>query len=545
MEASMRIRPSSPAFRLVVTTATLLAAAGPGTASARGDLCVGAEAGCFATVQPAVDAARDGDTIRLRPGTFAGGVIVDKSVTIDGSGARETVIAGGGPVVTIGEFGAAEEPTVSISGVTITGGRTTGGPIPDFERQIANGGGVFVPPGADNAPGATVTISDSLITDNRVSPGQSAPVGPPCPGDRACEFALAEGGGIDSFGALTLEDTTVSANSAGAATGLPDASSDGAGGGIASQGPLTLVDSAVVGNHASATAPNGRFGEGGGIWSAGPETTMRGGELSGNVAELHSALPREVEQLAIGAAMQVVNADATTTFDGVRIDGNQLFASNTVGDATAFAAGPHVFGTLVMRDSRVTNNRIAASIPAGSPGDAIATSGGIEIDDNGTVTGSRFEGNSVEVTSPNSVVSGGAGIDLAPLDGEAATIRDTVVRDNTLVAHAGGGSATVQGAGIQTIGILTLEHVTVERNAIFATGPDGVAQGGGIWNATAFFDGAPPAPELTLRDTSIRKNTIRAGDGIAVQGAGLFTDSPVTLDRVRIADNDPDQCFGC
>src|SRR3954469_71139 len=143
----MRIRPTSPALRLALATATLLAAAGPGTASARGDVCVGAEAGCFATVQAAVDAARAGGTIRLRPGTFAGGVIVDKSVTIDGSGARETVIAGGGPVVTIGEFGAAEEPTVSISGVTITGGRTTGGPLPDFGGPHTNGGGAVHPPG--------------------------------------------------------------------------------------------------------------------------------------------------------------------------------------------------------------------------------------------------------------------------------------------------------------------------------------------------------------------------------------------------------------
>src|SRR3954469_20029764 len=129
----MRIRPSSPALRLALATATLLAAAGPGTASARGDLCVGPEAGCFAPVQPAVDAARDGDTIRLRPGTFAGGVIVDKSVTIDGSGARETGIAGGRPGGTIREFGAAEERAAALTGVTITGGRTTGGPIPDFE----------------------------------------------------------------------------------------------------------------------------------------------------------------------------------------------------------------------------------------------------------------------------------------------------------------------------------------------------------------------------------------------------------------------------
>ena len=75
----------------------------------------------------------------------------------------------------------------------------------------------------------------------------------------------------------------------------------------------------------------------------------------------------------------------------------------------------------------------------GSPGDAVATSGGIEINDNASVTGSRCGGNRVDVTSPNAVVSGGAGIALAPLDGEAATIRD-----NSLVARAGGGSATAR-----------------------------------------------------------------------------------------------------
>lgn len=540
----MRTRLTRPALRRAFATAALLAAAAPATAAARDHVCVGTRPGCFATVQAALDAARDGDTIRIRPGTFAGGVVIDKSITIKGSGARATVISGGGPVVTIGEFGATEQPTVAISGVTITAGRTTASPLPGAEQFIAFGGGVFIPPSTDFGPGATVTISDSLITDNRVVPGESTPAGPPC----NCEFALAEGGGISTFGALTLKHTTVSANSAGAVTGLPDASSDGVGGGIAAQGPapLTLIDSSVVGNHASATAPNGRFGAGGGIWTANAaDVTMRGGELSGNVAELHSALPREVEQLAVGAAIEVTDVNSTTTFDGVRIDGNQLFATNTVGDATAFAGGPHVFGTLVMRDSRVTNNRIVAAIPAGSPGDAIATSGGIEIDDNGTVTGSRFEGNSVEVTSPNSVVSGGAGIALAPLDGESATISNTVVRDNTVVAHAGAGAATVQGAGIQTVGILTLDHVTVERNAIVATGSDGVAQGGGVWNATAFYEDAPPAPELTLRDTTIRRNTIRASDGIAIQGAGLFTDSRITRERTRITDNHPDQCSGC
>ena len=44
------------------------------------------------TIQSAVDAARPGDTIIVRSGTFVEQVTVDKSVTIVGAGARATII---------------------------------------------------------------------------------------------------------------------------------------------------------------------------------------------------------------------------------------------------------------------------------------------------------------------------------------------------------------------------------------------------------------------------------------------------------------------
>src|SRR5437762_605335 len=68
--------------------------------------CVGAGAGCFSTLQAAVNAAHDEDTIHIGPGTFAGGVTIDQSVKLVGAGARSTIISGGGPVITIGSFGA-------------------------------------------------------------------------------------------------------------------------------------------------------------------------------------------------------------------------------------------------------------------------------------------------------------------------------------------------------------------------------------------------------------------------------------------------------
>src|SRR4029079_17981849 len=93
-----------------------------------------------------------------------------KSILRVGAGAGSTVIRGGGPVLTIGTFGAASEPTVSISGVKITGGRTTSSPDEMGGDARASGGGIFVPPAADFAAGATVTVRDSVISGNKAAP---------------------------------------------------------------------------------------------------------------------------------------------------------------------------------------------------------------------------------------------------------------------------------------------------------------------------------------------------------------------------------------
>jgi hypothetical protein len=74
-----------------------------------------------------------------------------------------------------------------------------------------------------------------------------------------------------------------------------------------------------------------------------------------------------------------------------------------------------------------------------------------------------------------------------------------------------------------------------------ATGPDGSAQGGGIWNGAMF--NSPPI-RLTLRNTNVRRNELKASARLA-QGAGMFTAFPGALLNSLIAQNTPDQCFGC
>ena len=151
--------------------------------------------GCaYTQIAPAVAAASSGDTVNVAAGTYQGGFTIDQNLTLTGAGAQKTIISGGGPVITVGMFGATTEPTVAIRGVTITGGVTGSSPVSTAyvgeDGVIALGGGIFVPPAANFATGATVTISNSVITGNTAAPTTSVDAGFSC-GIEDCRFAQA------------------------------------------------------------------------------------------------------------------------------------------------------------------------------------------------------------------------------------------------------------------------------------------------------------------------------------------------------------------
>jgi hypothetical protein len=123
------------------------------------------------------------------------------------------------------------------------------------------------------------------------------------------------------------------------------------------------------------------------------------------------------------------------------------------------------------------------------------------------------------------------------------TISDSVISANRLTATTTTGSASVEGGGISNLGVLTLRNTSVGGNSGTASGPGGSARGGGIWNGSV-PDG-PPSVRLALVDSAVTHNTLTASPGITVQGGGLFTLFPVTLTSSVIAQNVPDQCYGC
>jgi len=546
------------ALILILSVCCVLAeAVGWAAASPVGSRCVGPTAGCYPTLQAAVDAAHDGDSIVVAAGVFAGGVTIDKSVQIVGAGARLTIIHGGGPVLTIGRFDASREPIVSIRGVTITGGVThsSAQSLALFGKLgvIALGGGVEIPPAKNFGTGATVHISDSVITGNRVEPVSTVPSGLPC--GSTCPFALAGGGGVDNWGLLTMANTTVSNNESGG----PVASDADAAGIYSEQGSLTLLNSVVTGNRSSASRPNGRFAEAGGVFVSSiafytdaqrpaGQFTMTGSRVTDNSAGLSTGFSSDVEAHAqSGGVLVGGNDDCSQPDSGCvhaaitnsAVTGNQVTTRNAVGDAVAFSGGVNNDGVLILHHSSISANRVSVLAAPGSGAGAFADSGGLGMGGYATIDRSQFMANTVTATaSDGDAAAVFAGISSGN-PSFATTIRDSSIAGNRLTASTNTGTAIVVGAGAGHLdGPMLINRTLITHNIATETGPSGVAQGGGIAN----FAGTS-AP-LTIQDSAITANQLTAPAATTPQGGGIYTEVPVVLTDTVIAGNKPDQCFG-
>ena len=90
-----------------------------GTAAAEQTITVDQNGGGdFTTIQEAVDAADDGDTLQVMEGTYAEHVIVNKSLLLIGSSASSCVVDAGGDGVAL----LVENTDATIRDLTVTGG---------------------------------------------------------------------------------------------------------------------------------------------------------------------------------------------------------------------------------------------------------------------------------------------------------------------------------------------------------------------------------------------------------------------------------------
>jgi hypothetical protein len=492
---------------VIAMAAAIGVAAGPAAAST---VCVGPKGDCFAQLQPAIAAAADGDTITVAPGTYVGGITIDKSIRLQGAGAGATVIRGGGPVVTIFRATAPEQLSVTIDGVTITGGVNSTQPDP----EVTFGGGIWIPVSQlDHPPfsgtGATVAISNSEITRNVVTSNSAIPPG--FCGPRACGFN--SGGGIDNGGALALTNTRVTNNTAGSSLGITSAASDPNSGGIDNRFASTLVlhHSVVSGNHVLVNSPIASSASAGGIGSPGV-LDVEDSVVSDNTVEYTGTLVDDANQAGFAG--------------GILVDQFGFFPHNP---AT-------IRNTQITRNSVIATNTDASALPVGFGGGVVAF--GQALFDHVQLTG-----NTLQVNGAGIAIGDGGGMEVDA----AVTMRDSVVAHNSVSVQGQGGALAFGGGLAMFGGDLTLERSVVVANAVSATGAiaalpfPGVALGGGISNGGP---GVPPA-NLTLTDSVVNGNSLSASTGYVVQGGGVFNVGAITRTRTVIAGNKPDDCFGC
>ncbi len=459
-----------------------------------------------------MNVAHDGDTIVIGAGTFAGGITIDKSVRVLGAGASKTIINGGGPVVTVFRATAPDALSVTIDGVTITGGVNNSQPDP----EVTFGGGVLIPSSQLDQPpfngtGATVSISNSVITDNTVTSSSSIPPG--FCGPRACGFN--DGGGIDNGGVLTLTNTRVTNNTAGSTPSI----------GVGSKRPGRRRYQQPLRRHACSPQqrcqrqPRGREQHDREQrqlrWHRQcGRTRRRGQRRQRQHRRVHrlDGLRRPVRVRRRDQHRPVLRGSAhpTATIRNTQVSGNSVVAVNTNPNSlpAGFGGGIVAFAPALLENVSLTDNAVQVT----GAGFAVGDGGGMEVDAPVTVRNSLVGRNSVAVAGPSGVLAFGGGI-----------------------AMFGGD--------------LTLERTVVVANSVSATGAAAPLPFGGVSSALGggISNGGPgnPSAALTLTDSVVNANRLSGSAGVLLNGGGVFTDSGVMRTRTVIAGNKPDDCSGC
>jgi len=212
--------------------------------------------------------------------------------------------------------------------------------------------------------------------------------------------------------------------------------------------------------------------------------------------------------------------------------------TNTLGYANAFSGGLHSDIDIELHGDMIADNQVISTTLAGSASFAVGDSGAGELL-SGTMTDTRFSGNSVTVRSSGVFAGAIAGAIVF-----RGGLQNVVVADNHVVVSAPNGGVFAAGGGlVEDWGGVSLTDSSVNRNSVEATGLAGSALGGGIFDAA--IENGPPGGPLSLTGSRVERNVAGGGPGIDVQGGGIFTDNVVTLKDSVIAKNAPDQCVGC
>jgi Right handed beta helix region len=264
---------------------------------------------------------------------------------------------------------------------------------------------------------------------------------------------------------------------------------------IANHGTLEARDSELSGNGTQ----SGDCCDVGGILNDG-DLTLERTKLDGNVG--------------VGAGA-VLSDGIARILDSTITDNAALFEAGGI-----FSRGE---GRLVLRNSTVTGNVSQGAAVLG--GGASTVIEGTTVSGNGgDLAGGIYGGNLVvrdSLIEGNHGFNGGAG-GIAATFGDTHVVRSTI-RDNSI-------STSTRGGGIRNDAgsSMMLVNTVVTGNSV----PEG--QGGGIWNGG----------RLRVVASAIIGNAVGSPQDPGV-GGGIYNVGTIFLAATLVADNFPDDCFGC
>jgi hypothetical protein len=294
--------------RTVLSTLTVTSAADDGSAG---------------TLRAEIAAANSGDAINFDP-SLAGRTItltgselfIDKSLDIEGLGATQLAVSGGGSSRVVG---VSSGVTATLAGMTITGGTAN---ITNTSASPVAGGGIIT--------GGSLTLNNCVISGN-VADGAS---GYATTGGQGSPAGNGLGGGIYvAGGTLTIDNSYISGNEVHGGTGFNCPGGAGLGGGLyIAGGAVSINNSAVFDNQAagglsypaSGAAWGSGLAVGGGIYGDSAGTlTLSGTTVSNNSPDDISAAYNSTSFVLRGFPSSATAGTAgTVTVTALNADGS-------------------------------------------------------------------------------------------------------------------------------------------------------------------------------------------------------------------------------
>lgn len=273
------------------------------------------------TIGHAISLASSGDSIKVAAATYIENLTIGVDLNVVGSGAKTTIIDGGGvaTVVNIPTAGT----HVALSKLTIRNGLSGAG------AGISNNG--------------ILKLLASVVSGNTATFF--------C--NRGC---FAGGGGIFNAGSLTIRNSTVANNVSD--VGCLKIGCRSGGGGILNDGSVTINKSTVIGNNTESGGGGQSFG--GGIYHNGAGTL----KINNSTLASNSVSSTGPGEIALGGAIASSTSTGKITITNSTLMGNTAGAGGGI-FADVFGSGS---GTLI-----ISNTTVAANSDGISNGNATIT----------------------------------------------------------------------------------------------------------------------------------------------------------------------------